>query len=391
LRSTLLRQKLEKDILKKHEVSHNNNNNNNNSKNNGDVDKIEYNEPPFKKQRINNNETGEPSNVFESDKTSSRRKVIEQKIVINQDKSTNDTNENNDDIVENRRLLTQYRNTNDISKTRAIHIVGFRRPLQLTKVKNELAKYGNMENFWMDTIKTHCYVIYSKPEEADYCFLSLNNTRFPCDIPKIHAGLLTITFASEQDALLVCQQGEEALQPKDKTEQLRQKLLLQTRQQHQNQHPHLSQPLKPRTPKDIFRYTETKPLIFWMPANQDKIKENETRWPQEMKDCFKRLTSPNFQKLSKTRHDEERKMKSQQSHKRKHEHTKSKNKNHKHNHAESRSPSRSKSRTRSRSRSRNRNKNTSRNRNHSRHNSRDYRHHDDHHKYKRNESPLVEK
>lgn len=45
--------------------------------------------------------------------------------------------------------------------TNAVYIKGFVRPLILRHVQELIKKYGQVKKFWMDSIKTHCYVIVS--------------------------------------------------------------------------------------------------------------------------------------------------------------------------------------------------------------------------------------
>lgn len=43
----------------------------------------------------------------------------------------------------------------------AIIVKGFVRPLIIRQAQDLFAKYGKVKRFWMDSIKTHCYVIVS--------------------------------------------------------------------------------------------------------------------------------------------------------------------------------------------------------------------------------------
>lgn len=48
-----------------------------------------------------------------------------------------------------------------VAATNAVYIKGFVRPLILRHVEELIKKYGQVKKFWMDSIKTHCYVIVS--------------------------------------------------------------------------------------------------------------------------------------------------------------------------------------------------------------------------------------
>lgn len=43
----------------------------------------------------------------------------------------------------------------------AIIVKGFVRPLIVRQAQELFAKHGDIKRFWMDSIKTHCYVIVS--------------------------------------------------------------------------------------------------------------------------------------------------------------------------------------------------------------------------------------
>lgn len=40
----------------------------------------------------------------------------------------------------------------------ALYVKGFVRPLIIRSVQELFGKYGKVKRFWMDSIKTHCYV-----------------------------------------------------------------------------------------------------------------------------------------------------------------------------------------------------------------------------------------
>jgi hypothetical protein len=42
--------------------------------------------------------------------------------------------------------------------TNTLHIVGFVRPFTLTQVKALLSQHGTITNFWMNNVKSQCYV-----------------------------------------------------------------------------------------------------------------------------------------------------------------------------------------------------------------------------------------
>lgn len=65
------------------------------------------------------------------------------------------------------------------SPTNSLRIDRFLRPFTLKAVQELLGKTGNVSSFWMDQIKTHCYVTYSSVEEAIETRNAVYNLQWP--------------------------------------------------------------------------------------------------------------------------------------------------------------------------------------------------------------------
>ncbi|KAI0507660.1 hypothetical protein KFK09_013787 [Dendrobium nobile] len=63
--------------------------------------------------------------------------------------------------------------------TTSLRIDNFLRPFTLKAVQELLAQTGNVCDFWMDHIKTHCYVTYSSVEEAAETRKAVYNIQWP--------------------------------------------------------------------------------------------------------------------------------------------------------------------------------------------------------------------
>ncbi|EOA15353.1 hypothetical protein CARUB_v10004348mg [Capsella rubella] len=63
--------------------------------------------------------------------------------------------------------------------TNSLRIDRFLRPFTLKAVQELLGKTGNVTSFWMDHIKTHCYVTYSSVEEAAATRQAVYNLQWP--------------------------------------------------------------------------------------------------------------------------------------------------------------------------------------------------------------------
>ncbi|KAM4809131.1 apoptotic chromatin condensation inducer in the nucleus [Rhinophrynus dorsalis] len=77
-----------------------------------------------------------------------------------------------------------------------VHICNLVRPFTLGQLKELLSRTGTLieDNFWIDKIKSHCYVTYSTVEEAVATRNSLHGVKWPQSNPKF----LSVDFA-EQD------------------------------------------------------------------------------------------------------------------------------------------------------------------------------------------------
>ncbi|KAG0181075.1 hypothetical protein DFQ28_007395 [Apophysomyces sp. BC1034] len=74
----------------------------------------------------------------------------------------------------------------------AIYIKGFLRPLIIRHVQEFIGKFGTVKRFWMDAIKTHCYVVYESQQEAQKAYEGINGVVFPVDTGrKLTVGGLT--------------------------------------------------------------------------------------------------------------------------------------------------------------------------------------------------------
>ncbi|KAL2504578.1 SAP domain-containing protein [Abeliophyllum distichum] len=79
--------------------------------------------------------------------------------------------------------------------TTALRIDNFLRPFTLKAVQELLGKTGTITNFWMDHIKTHCYVSYSSVEEA----VETRNAMYNLQWPPNGGRLLVAEFVDPQE------------------------------------------------------------------------------------------------------------------------------------------------------------------------------------------------
>ncbi|KAI3930639.1 hypothetical protein MKX01_037085 [Papaver californicum] len=79
--------------------------------------------------------------------------------------------------------------------TDSLRIDHFLRPFTLKAVQEFLAKTGSVSSFWMDPIKTHCYVTYSSVEEAKDTRNAVYNLQWPTN----GGRLLVAEFVDSQE------------------------------------------------------------------------------------------------------------------------------------------------------------------------------------------------
>ncbi|XP_048827405.1 apoptotic chromatin condensation inducer 1b isoform X2 [Brienomyrus brachyistius] len=98
--------------------------------------------------------------------------------------------------------------------TNIVHICNLVRPFTLGQLKELLSRTGSVveEGFWIDKIKSHCYVTYSSTEEAAATRTALHGVKWPQSNPKFlsvdfaeqdeldfHRGLLTVERSAEEE------------------------------------------------------------------------------------------------------------------------------------------------------------------------------------------------
>ncbi|GAA0143678.1 hypothetical protein LIER_35789 [Lithospermum erythrorhizon] len=86
----------------------------------------------------------------------------------------------------------------DRTPTTSLRIDNFVRPFTLKAVHELLEKTGKVSNFWMDHIKTHCYVTFSSAEEA----IETRNAVYNLQWPSNGGRLLVADFVDPEEVTL---------------------------------------------------------------------------------------------------------------------------------------------------------------------------------------------
>lgn len=66
-----------------------------------------------------------------------------------------------------------------------VHISNFVRPFTIPAVKDLVGQFGQVLDFWMDALKSHCFVQYASREAAADCHRHLDGLRWPLDCGRL--------------------------------------------------------------------------------------------------------------------------------------------------------------------------------------------------------------
>lgn len=102
------------------------------------------------------------------------------------------------DIEDSESQEPNFEDTSEVGPaSKIIFIQNLVRPFTLNQLKDLIKSYGKTieEYFWIDKIKSKCFVMYETEKEAIKARNALNNTRWPSSNPKI----LSVEFSSEEE------------------------------------------------------------------------------------------------------------------------------------------------------------------------------------------------
>jgi len=105
-------------------------------------------------------------------------------------------------VARKRRVFTSRNDEENMSRggSEALLIEGFKRPLNTLKLTNQLNEFGPVKRFWINHIKTFCYVVFEGKNEAAKCRSTMDGMFYPTDQPKIHAGELRVKYITGEEA-----------------------------------------------------------------------------------------------------------------------------------------------------------------------------------------------
>ncbi|KAG7398969.1 Apoptotic chromatin condensation inducer in the nucleus [Phytophthora boehmeriae] len=147
-----------------------------------------------------------------------------------------------------------------------LRIDNFVRPFTLNAVKTLVQEFGSfVENgFWMDVIKTHCFVTYPETEIAKKTSAALDGKIWPPE----NGRALHVVFA-EQTAMEVSEHGESN------------KVSTRSKNKVNSDSEAQSNQRKKVTIDEFFLKTETKPVLYYLPLTDEQVQQRKQRQPQE--------------------------------------------------------------------------------------------------------------
>ncbi|KAG9451636.1 hypothetical protein H6P81_011601 [Aristolochia fimbriata] len=181
--------------------------------------------------------------------------------------------------------------------TNSLRIDRFLRPFTLKAVQELLAKTGTVTDFWMDHIKSHCYVTYSSVGEA----VDTRNALYNVQWPPNGGRLLVAEFVEAHEVKSRVEEAKSATtnsNPKTSTQvtPVQPPPRQNTQRQHLPPPPPLPRPppiveapaparerviLPPPPPKkpeqpistldDLFRKTKATPRIYYLPLSEEEV------------------------------------------------------------------------------------------------------------------------
>jgi len=185
--------------------------------------------------------------------------------------------------------------------TTSLRIDRFVRPFTLKAVQELLGKTGSVQNFWMDHIKTHCYVTFSSVDEAVATRDAVYNLQWPPN----NGNKLVAEFVDPQEVKLKVEPppppaapvspAAVARAPPVQQAQVNQNVSRQaaTPKEQLPPPPPLAKPPMaadpaasarerlPPTPKkpeppvvtldDLFRKTQSSPRIYYLPLSEEEV------------------------------------------------------------------------------------------------------------------------
>lgn len=187
------------------------------------------------------------------------------------------SNMNTDTVVENKE---EQMGLQDSKKaTKCLLVLNLQRPFVSSALESLLSAYGKVDKFWLDSIKTHCYVQYETEEVAANAKEKLNGVKWPSEGKK-----LIVDFVPEEDIDYAISKKQSPYEEKEKEKSGPANLSLPNIQplkpknqdvNNQDNNKPSNEPVK--TLDNLFKKTQTKPHIYYLPLTEEEVQEKKNK------------------------------------------------------------------------------------------------------------------
>ncbi|KAG9414167.1 Apoptotic chromatin condensation inducer in the nucleus [Aphanomyces cochlioides] len=164
--------------------------------------------------------------------------------------------------------------------TCTLRISNFIRPFTLNAVKDFVQQEGNfVENgFWMDGIKTHCYVTYPSIEIAEKMKEFVHGRVWP----ERSGRKLAVEYSTET-ASDITEKHQQQLQKQQATPRQKETKAAVDANPVKNVAKETKVLKPPVTMSELFLKTETKPVLFYLPVSEELVAERKATLDMERK------------------------------------------------------------------------------------------------------------
>lgn len=191
------------------------------------------------------------------------------------------------------RLAVPYGNVS-VGTTKALRIDGFVRPLLVPQVEELISRTGKINGFWMDRLKTFCYVVLSTIAEAIKTFEAVSHRGLSPkfveepDAQDIIDGKITVYPAISERMQIEAEPNETTCHMEDRrntnlvtpVHSFGEKGLAVGPSFWEAPHGKTELINVPNLGK-IFNKTNTSPCIYWLPVSEEKVSNKQTTYTQQ--------------------------------------------------------------------------------------------------------------
>ncbi|XP_058971333.2 apoptotic chromatin condensation inducer in the nucleus-like [Pocillopora verrucosa] len=163
---------------------------------------------------------------------------------------------------------------------KTLHVKNLVRPFTLNQLKDLLGKHGTLvqDGFWIDRIKSHCYVVYTDEDDAVASRQALHGIKWPATSPKI----LDVDYADDDemardtDGLLGREKEKERELNAEKDEikeravEEEKPMVTEEKEEEEEDQKNAGNLLD-----NLFKKTKTIPCLYWLPLTDEQIATRE--------------------------------------------------------------------------------------------------------------------